>query len=451
MSSRRSLSTAVDVVAALEADDIDVVHVGIFDLDATFRERRLPRQQLIDFLAGHYSFVDVLHQWDTADSVHEGASRFVDERVQIDLATLRDYPFEPNAALMIADFAGPSLERSPRVLLERQVERAAAMGFAVKASLEFEFIVLEESAASLRDKGFEHLVPYPRDNRCWSGLTAATHADFVAQLEQLMGTLEIPLFSLGLELGPGCFEATLAADEPLRAADDAALFKLYTKAYCRRHGLTGSFMAQLSTDFPGLSGHVHLSLVDVDSGEPLFWDDAAEDHISATMRHFTGGMLSLMPETVVMVAHTVNAYRRMVPGNWAPRTPTWGIGNYTAAVRAMNRTPESARIEYRVPAADTNPYLAIAAALATGLWGIENQCEVPDPVAGNATEVVPEGIGPLPGDLGAAADRLHAGEISRKLFGDPFVDYFAASRRAEVAAFRKHVSAFERARYLEAM
>ena len=439
------------LIAALQNESIDVAHVGIFDLDATFRERRLPRAQLINALRDQYSFVDVLHQWDTADSVHDAATQFVDEPVEIDFTTLRDYPFEANAGLLIADFAGKSAELSPRRLLQTQVERAAAMGFKVHAALEFEFFVLAENAASLREKGFDNPIPYPRDNRCWSGVTAATHAQFVADLEATMRRLDVPLYSLGLELGPGCFEATLDCRDALRAADDAAIFKMYTKAFCRQRDLTASFMAQLSTDFPGLSGHVHLSLSDAASGSPVFWDEKATNGVGEAMRYFVGGMLKLMPDTTALVAHTVNAYRRMVPGNWSPRTPTWGIGNYTTAVRAMTRSAPSARIEYRVPAADTNPYLAIAATLATGLWGIENQISPGAPIADVARDIIPEGFEPLPGDLAGATARLHTSEVARGLFGSAFVDYFVRSRQAEVAAFRKHVSAFERARYLESM
>ena len=147
----------------------------------------------------------------------------------------------------------------------------------------------------------------------------------------------------------------------------------------------------------------------------------------------------------------VSAYRRMTPGNWAPRTPTWGIGNYTTAVRASACTPESARIEFRVPGADTNPYLAIAVALATGLWGIENGIEPPPPLALVAHASERSGIDPLPGDLSTAVRRLEASETIRELIGHPFLDYFIASRNAEIAAFRRHVSAFERARYIEVM
>ena len=443
--------TPQEFASALEVDEIDVLHVGIFDLDATFRERRLPRAHVSEASRANYSFVDVLHQWDTAERVHDDVRAVMDDAVEIDLSTLRRYPFEPKAGLLIADYAERMRERSPREVLKTQIERARKLGIEVKAAMEFEFIVLEENAASLRKKEYAHLVPYPLDNRCWSGLTAGTHAGFVAELESTMREMDIGILSLGTELGPGCFETTLGATDALRAADDAALFKLCTKIFCRQQDLTASFMAKLADDFPGLSGHVHLSLHDKATGNPLFWEGTREDRVATTMRCFIGGLLELLPDATALVAHTVNAYRRMTPGNWAPRTPTWGIGNYTTAVRASACTPESARIEFRVPGADTNPYLAIAVALATGLWGIENGVEPPPPLALVAHDSESSGIDPLPGDLSTAVRRLEANETIRELIGHPFLDYFIASRNAEIAAFHRHVSAFERARYIEVM
>ena len=449
------VKSAQTLLDALEQAGCRHVHLGLFDLDASLRERRMPLAGFRRALLEGITFVNVLHQWDTPDVVHPQAERFVDEEVQVDVGSGRAYGFEPDAALVLADYAGDSAALSPREVLEAQLLRARSMGFAVRAGLEFEFIVLEETAATLRESGFTRLTPWPRDNRCWAGLTAATHAGFVADLERLMDGMDIPLHGLGLELGPGCFEATLEAGAPLRSADDAALFRTFTKAFCRQRGLTASFMAQLSTEYPGLSGHVHLSLHDVASGRPLFHEPAGQHGMSDTFRHFVAGLLGVMPELTGLVAHTVNAYRRMVPGNWSPRTPTWGVGNYTTAVRVVANDAAQARVEFRVPAADTNPHLAIATALAAGLHGIERGREggalvLPPPVTGDGRSADTGGV-TLPGTLSEAAARLDGSVTARRLFGDRFIDHFVASRLVEVDAFRRHVSAFERARYLEAL
>jgi glutamine synthetase len=252
-----------------------------------------------------------------------------------------------------------------------------------------------------------------------------------------------------MELGPGCFEATLSARDALAAADDAALFKNFTKAFFRRRDMTASFMAQLADHLPGLSGHLHLSLVDSESGRSIFHDDADPSGMSTTMRHFIGGLLTLMPECLALCAHTVNAYRRMVPGNWAPRTPTWGPRNYSAAVRTVVGDADTSRLEFRVPAADTNPFLAMAMCLGAGLKGIAEEIEPPPAIEGDARDIVPEGLRPLPRNLTEATDRLDNSQIARECFTDVFVDHFVRSRRREIDSERRHVSAYERARYLE--
>ena len=444
--SRRAASGA----AALARRGIRIAHVAIPDLDASLRERRLALGDVDAAFGPDATFVNVVHKWDTGESVY-GAAPFVGEAMAVDWGSARDYPFEPDAAIVLADFAGPSAHLSPRELLKAQIARAAKMGFAVKAALEFEFHMLDESAETLRAKGYEAMDTFAVDNRCWSSQTAAIHGDVVADLEKVMETAGVGLFGMGLELGPGCFEATLRATDALRAADDAVLFKTFTKAFARRRGLTATFMAQLGASFSGLSGHVHLSLWDARTGKPLFHDAKDKDGMSATMRHAIGGLVDLTPEALALAAHTVNAYRRLTPGNWAPRTATWAVQNYAAAVRAVPSPAHWARLEFRLPASDTNPYLALALTLGAALEGIRTKAKLPPPIEKGGPDETPEGLPGLPHDLLEAADRLDASATARAIFGDTFIDYFVASRRHEEAVLRKHVSAFERARYIEAV
>lgn len=436
--------------AALRRKGVRLVHVAIPDLDASLRERRLALEDVEAAFGPGGTFVNVVHKWDTGESVYHPGP-FVGEAMAVDWGSVREYPFEPDAALVFADFAGPSAALSPRELLKAQIARAAKMGFAVKAALEFEFHMLDESAESLREKGYERMATFAVDNRCWSSQTAAIHGDTVADLEAVMQTAGVGLYGLGLELGPGCFEATLRATDALRAADDAVLFKTFTKSFARRRGLTATFMAQLGASFAGLSGHVHLSLADAKTGRPLFHDPKARDGMSATMGQAIAGLVDLAPEALALCAHTVNAYRRLTPGNWAPRTATWAVQNYAAAVRAVPGPAEMARLEFRLPASDTNPYLAIALTLGAALEGIRTKAKLPPPILVGGPDETPEGMPGLPHDLIEAADRLEASQVARGIFGDTFIDHFVASRRHEEAVLRKHVSAFERARYIEAV
>lgn len=424
------------------------VHLGIFDYDATLRVRRFGADSGQQALSEGYSFPNVLYRWDTGESVHDGTETFGSEACAADPDSRRTYPFEDESSFYIADFTGPSAALSPRAVLTRQIAAAAELGFKARCAFECEFTVLAESAESIRAKGYENLVAWAPDNRCWSADAAGVYAHFVTGLEKVMTTLDVPLFGFGTELGPGCFEATLAAAAPLKAADDYGLFRTFTKTFCRSKGLTASFLAQLGAGFQGLSGHINLSLTDL-AGQPVFPGD---DHgMSPTMKHFIGGVLTLLPECAALCSHTVNAWRRMVPGNWAPRTPSWDFNNYGVAVRVVTDTEAATRIEFRVPAADTNPHLALALLLGTGMLGIRNRIDLPERATGDVRAFVPNGLRALPRNLGEAAERLAGCADARVIFGDAFIDHFAMTRTHEDNVLRRAVSAAERARYLEAI
>lgn len=435
------------VTRALDDLKADVVHVGLFDYAAMFRERRLRRD---DFLATLDTavFANVPPKWDSAETIF-AAGPYRSERIAVDAASIRPYPFEANAAAAVADYIGPQQDIMPRAVLKRQLAKAESMGFTAEAAFEFEFIVLAETADTLRSKGFVDAALFAADNRCWSGQTAATFAPFVSDLETLLGKGGIDLYSLSGELGPGCFEATLRHQPALRAADDAAFFRSFTKSFCRRRDLTASFMAMLGTGFPGIGGHVTISLKDAE-GENVFAAPEAEHGLSKTARAFLAGMIAGVPEGFPLCNHTVNDYRRLAPGSWAPKTMSWAPYNYAAAVRTAAETPAMTRLEFRLPGADCNPFLSLALVLATGLDGLERGLELTSaPITSGGPGEIPEGVPRLPLDLASATATFRASANARAWFGDAFVDHFATVCEVEDAALRRAVSAEEVRRYLE--
>jgi glutamine synthetase len=260
--------------------------------------------------------------------------------------------------------------------------------------------------------------------------------------------MRMPIEGLHAETGPGVIEAALHYCEALEAADRAALFKTFVKVLAQRRGLMATFMAKWSQQLPGQSGHLHISLARKD-GSSAFYDAAGPHTMSQEMRWFVGGQQALMPELLAMVAATVNSYTRLVPGFWAPTIATWGVENRTCALRVIQGGPQSQRVEYRIAAADINPYLALAAALGSGLWGIERQIEPDEPITGNAYECKVPAKRQLPRTLSEAARRLAQSKAARELFGAPFVEHFAASREWEEREFRRAVTDWELARYFE--
>ena len=439
-----SLAEAID---KLSENKISIAHVGIYDLMGTFRERRLRVQDVAGVYDHGGTFVNVLPQWDAGEKVF-GSGPFVGETVGVDPSSIRPYPFEENACMMVADYIGPSANISPRKSLQRQIDKADALGFGIRAAFESEFFVLDEDASSLRESGFASLDTFARDNRCFAGESAATHAGFVTALSQTLADADLDLLALGLELGPGCFEATLHDNTPMRAAEDHLALKMFTKAFCRRRGLTASFMAQLGAGFPGLSQHPHVSLFDRSSAKNLFVGNGKDD-MSTLFRQFVAGMVVMIPDAMALTHHTTNSYRRIAPGNWAPKSASWARQNYSSAIRVVT-TPEShCRLEYRLPGADANPYLNLAFILGAGLWGIETKAELPDEFTGGGPDEIPVGGLTLAHDLYIAADRLDRSDTAKEIWGAEFIRHFVAAIRSEEATLRRETSAAERARYLE--
>lgn len=435
------------ITRALDELKADVVHVGLFDYAAMFRERRLRRD---DFLATLDTavFANVPPKWDSAENIF-APGPYRSERIVVDPGSVRPYPFEPAAAVVVADYAGSQKDIMPRAVLKRQIAKAEAMGFTAEAAFEFEFIVLAESADTLRVKGFSNPALFAADNRCWSGQTAATFAPFVGDLETLLRNAGIDLYSLSGELGPGCFEATLRHRPALRAADDAAFFRSFTKSFCRQRDLTASFMALLGTGFPGIGGHVTVSLRDK-NGRNIFAAPDAEHGLSTAARAFLAGLIEGVPEAFPLCNHTVNDYRRLAPGSWAPKTMSWAPYNYAAAVRTAAETPEMTRLEFRLPGADCNPFLSLALVLATGLDGIERGLDLASPpIASGGPGEIPDGVPRLPLDLATATATFRASAKAHAWFGGAFVDHFATVCEVEDTALRRAVSAEEVRRYLE--
>ncbi|MCF8482092.1 MAG: glutamine synthetase [Rhodospirillum sp.] len=424
------------------------VHIGLVDGEGIFRHKVVEADKAVKLAGDGYRFCEVVYAWDIAERTYGGGT-FIDRPASLDPESIRAYPFAADEALCIADFDLPFGTRSPRNQLRRLLDELGELGFDAHAAFEFEFFVFDETPDSLRAKNFRDLDSFAKNNRTYSLQTAAVHGDLLAGLKQTMATMDVHLDAMHTELGPGCLEAPLVHAKGIKAADDAVLFKNFAKAYFLRNGLMAGFMSKWSNDFPGQSGHLHLSLTNRADGGPTFYDAAAPDGLSQTMRHFIGGVLALMPETLALCSHTVNAYKRLVPGAWAPTAATWGIQNRTCAVRVMNDSPSVTRLEFRVPSADTNPYLSLAMLLGAGLWGLRHEIEPPAPREDDCYAAEPDPTARFPRDLVEAADRLDASTPAREILGDTFVDTFVHARRMEAAAYAGQITEWELKRYLE--
>jgi glutamine synthetase len=453
----RSVSTVDDARKIVEGRDLKHIKVGVFDIDGVMRGKYMSREKFFSALDKGFGFCDVVLGWDSNDQLYENPgvdftgwhTGYPDAPVQILPDTCREIPYEPETLLFLAQFSGPAEDICPRALLGRILERARGMGYVARAAFEYEFFLFNETPDSVRQKSYRDLQPATPGFFGYSMLRNSVHASWYNDLLSLGEHMDFPLESLHTETGPGVLEAAIAVDSADRAADKAALFKTFCKVWAQRNDMMATFMAKWSDDFPGQSGHIHVSLFDNATGESAFFDDAQPHNMSATQRHFLAGQQRLMPELSAMLAQTVNAYSRMVPGFWAPTDATWGIENRTTALRVIAGSAQSQRVEHRLGSADANPYIALAAALGAGLVGIEQGWEPGEAVQGSAYEQShPENLA-LPGTLGEAAAKLKNSAVARELFGSAFVEHFATTREWEEREFRRHITDWEMQRYFE--
>jgi len=450
------ISSARELDEWIEREGIRYFKIGIFDIDGILRGKYVDREKLRSAADKGFGFCDVVFGWDSHDQLYDRGvevsgwhTGYRDAWVQLDLATLRRIPFEEDTLLLIGSFKGPHADVCPRTILSRTLEKAASMGFGVDAAFEYEFFLFDETPDSVREKGYRNLDPFTPGMFGYSVLRNSVHAEFYHDLLDLMDAFDCSIETLHTETGPGVIEAAIRYVRGVDAADRAAIFKTFTKVFAQRADLMATFMAKWSNDYPGQSGHLHISLCDTTTGKNVFYAEGAHADMSDTMCHFVAGQVRYMPELLAMVCSTVNSYRRLVPGMWAPTAANWGVENRTTSVRVIPGGPGAQRSEYRVAPADANPYLAEAAALASGLRGIEEGLELPDVVTGNGYEDPQAMTHPLPATLREASDRLRASEMARSTFGDVFVDHFAATRDWEDREQRKAVTDWDLARYFE--
>jgi glutamine synthetase len=451
---------ARDVVDADQARQLVIerelshVKVGVFDVDGVLRGKYISREKFFSALDNGFGFCDVVLGWDVKDQLYDNVSYtgwhtgYPDATVRIVPDSCRNLPLEGDGLLFLGEFSNQAEQVCPRNLLKRVLARAGDMGLELFSAFEYEFFVFNETPYSAREKNYRNLVPMAPAEFGYSVIRNSAESDTYQMLLDLAEQMDFGLEGLHEETGPGVLEAAITYRDALRSADDAALFKTFTKVALQKENKMATFMARWSPDYPGQSGHIHLSMKDR-AGRALFHDASRAHNISRTMRQFVGGLQKLMPEFLAMIAPTINSYRRLVPGYWAPTEASAGIDNRTCAIRIIPGSEKAQRLEYRIAAADANPYVILSAVIACGLWGIEHEADIEAMVDGNAyDQLFPEHL-KLPTNLMEAAQRFRASNIARDYLGDQFVDHFAASREWEVREFRKHISHWELERYFE--
>jgi len=441
------------IISYLKENDIQKIKFAFADIDGVLRGKVIHHKKFTDGLQQGYGFCDVVFGWDSSDTCYDNVqlTGYPDKLCRIDLSTFRTVPWNENIPFFLGDFSqadGNDLPACSRSLLKRIAAQCEGMGFHPEFAQEFEWFNFRETPKSLQDKGFKDMETLTPGMFGYSILRTSLEDDFYNDLFNLLFEFNVPLEGIHTETGPGVYEAALMHDHVLAAADKAVLFKTAAKEIAYKHGIVASFMAKWNETLPGCSGHVHQSLWDKDQTKNLFYSADGEHNMSELHRQYLAGQLYCLPYILPMYAPTINSYKRLVEGAWAPTTVTWGVDNRTTALRVLHPSEGYTRLETRIPGADTNPYLAMAAALASGLYGIKNKLELKIPATqGNGYKDKSNGC--LSTNLFDATTLMKESAIAKELFGEAFVEHFTQTRFWECRQFAKSVTDWELKRYFE--
>ncbi|GAB5407868.1 MAG: glutamine synthetase [Balneolaceae bacterium] len=431
------------------------IKFAVTDIDGILRGKLISSEKFLKAMTDQIGFCNVIFGWDMNDEVYDNTkvsgwhTGYPDSFATIDPSSYRKIPWENDKPFFMGDFSESEDMKDvcPRSLLKRIRKQASDLGFIPKFAAEFEWFNFDETMHSLKEKEYTNPTPLTTGMFGYSVLRASQNSDYINELFDLLHTFGIPLEGLHTETGDGVYEAAIAYDEILESADRAALFKTSVKEIASQYDLIASFMAKWNSDLPGCSQHIHQSLVN-GAEENLFYDDSKDGAMSELFEQYLAGQLYCLPHILPMFAPTVNSYKRYVEGSWAATTVSWGIENRTVALRVINRKEDSMRLENRVPGADANPYLTMAASLASGLYGIKHKLKLEVPATiGNEYEN--KRSNPLPENLHKATAAMKQSDIANELFGKAFVDHFVKTREWEWRQYKPKQKNWELKRYFE--
>jgi glutamine synthetase len=373
-----------------------------------------------------------------------------DFAVRPDHGTLRLVPWLEKTAIVIGDIyteEGQPVEEAPRRVLQRQVQRLAALGYTAKVASELEFYLFRDTYEEARSRHHHHMTPYGTYIQDYHILATTKEEGIVRQIRNHMNTAGIPVEGSKGEWGYGQEELNLAYADPVEMADRHVLYKHGAKEIAALNGVSITFMAKWSAEQAGSSFHLHSSLWDANS-QPVFWDEQQPLGMSQTFQHYLAGQLAYTHELMYFYAPFINSYKRYREGTFAPIRLVWGHDNRTCGLRVIGEHG-SIRVENRVPGADANPYLAFAATIAAGIAGIERRLPLPPRFSGDAYEQSGGNIPRVPGALYEAIYTFEHSQLAREAFGERVVSHYLNSAREEQAAYDHAVTCWELDRYFE--
>ena len=433
--------------------EIDTVVVALTDMQGRLQGKRFHARFFLEEVVPHATeacayLLAVDTDMNTVDG-YELASwetGYGDFMLVPDFATLRAVPWQPGTALVLADVTGldgTPVRVSPRQVLRAQLDRAAERGWTALSGTELEFVVYEGGYEQAWDSGYRSLVPANRYNADYSVLGTGRIEPLLRDIRNSMTGAGLYVESAKGECNLGQHEIAFRYTDALTTADHHSVYKTGAKEIAARHGYALTFMAK-PNEREGNSCHIHLSFRTAD-GSPVMAGDGPYG-LSPTGEAMLAGLHAGLRELTLLLAPTINSYKRYALGSFAPTAVAWGPDNRTCALRLVGHG-QGLRVECRVPGGDVNPYLATAGLVAAALSGVEQGLPLPAPVTGNAYTA--DGPERVPSTLDAALALWESSELAAATFGPDVVRHYATMARVELDAYHAAVTDWELRRYFE--
>jgi glutamine synthetase len=439
--------TLDELRTAVKDGTIDTVLLCIADMEGRLQGKRMTASHFLDEVVEHNAegcnyllAVDVDMNTVEGYAMSSWSRGYGDFVMVPDLSTLRRIPWHEGTALLMADLAwedGSDVVASPRQILRRQLARLAERGWMATAGTELEFIVFRDTYEDAWRKGYRDLEPANLYNVDYSMLGTARVEPLLRRIRNSMTGADMRVENSKGECNFGQHEINFHWDQALRTADDHVIYKTGAKEIAAQEGMAITYIAKLD-EREGNSCHIHCSVAQ-EGGGNVFADD------ETTFHRFVAGQLACLRDLTLFFAPQVNSYKRFVPGSFAPTAVAWGKDNRTCSMRVVGHG-QGLRVENRLPGADVNPYLALAAMIAAGLHGIENELELEPAFEGNAYESDKPRV---PHTLHAARDLFAESTVAREAFGEEVVEHYLNRARIELEAYEAAVTDWEKFRGFE--
>ncbi|BBY43167.1 glutamine synthetase family protein [Mycolicibacterium celeriflavum] len=453
MSVTSGMLSQADLERLVAAGDIDTVIVAFCDMQGRLTGKRVSGRLFVEEVAEHGAeccnyllAVDV--DMNTVDgySMSSWETGYGDMVMTPDFSTLRLIPWLPGTAMVMADLGwhdGTPVQQAPRSILNRQIDRLTERRLVPYVGTELEFMVFDDSFRAAWAKGYRDMTAGSDYNVDYAMLGST-------RMEPLLRDIRLGMAGAGMycegvkgECNLGQQEIAFRYDHARVTCDNHTIYKNGAREIADQHGKSLTFMAKFDAR-EGNSCHIHISLRG-DDDSPVFADDDDPVGMSSMFRSFIAGQLATLRELTLFYAPNINSYKRFVDSSFAPTAIAWGLDNRTCALRVVGHG-HGMRMENRAPGGDVNQYLAVSALIAGGVYGIDRELELPEPIEGNAYT---SGAERLPTTLAEAAALFEKSEVARAAFGDEVVEHYLNNARVELTAFNAAVTDWERVRGFE--